>query len=176
MIYFWIKQPLDSKFGVFGWTIFSICLLLSTLSSTLGEILISLDDIWSQIKIVFLSAAVVLSGIYFSHSAISIVWNLYRNYYLYNISNLLVVKSNTIYRIERSRLKYVRTHISKAHNASMGKMHLLKGAMLSPLYWMASHHYSVPGLYLHYQAFVLDCGYFFPNMSRNITYNMIFPY
>jgi O-antigen/teichoic acid export membrane protein len=65
MIYFWIKQPLDSKFGVFGWTIFSICLLLSTLSSTLGEILISLDDIWSQIKIVFLSAAVVLSGIYF---------------------------------------------------------------------------------------------------------------
>ena len=65
LIYFWLKQPLDSKFGVFGWTMFSICLLLSTLSSTFGEILISLDDIWSQIKIVFLSAAIVLSGIYY---------------------------------------------------------------------------------------------------------------
>jgi O-antigen/teichoic acid export membrane protein len=65
IIYFWIKQPLDSEFGFFGWTMFSMCLLLSTLSSTLGEILISLDDIWSQIKIVFLSAAVVLTGIYY---------------------------------------------------------------------------------------------------------------
>jgi O-antigen/teichoic acid export membrane protein len=35
-------------------------LLLASFSSTLGEILISLDDVWSQIIMVFISALIVL--------------------------------------------------------------------------------------------------------------------
>ena len=63
----------------------------------------------------------------------------------------------------------------KNNNKPKGKIYLLKGAVLSPFYWMASHYYSVPGLYLHYQAFVLGIRLLFSeNLSRYIAYNMIF--
>lgn len=65
LIHAWIRQPLGEKFGIFGWLAFLASLLLAATSSTLSEILASLDDIWSQIKVVFVSATVVLIGMYY---------------------------------------------------------------------------------------------------------------
>ena len=65
LIQLWIHQPMGEKFGIFGWLAFMASLLLVATSSTLSEILTSLDDIWSQIKVVFVSAFIVLSGMYF---------------------------------------------------------------------------------------------------------------
>lgn len=64
LIPLWIHQPLGENFGIFGWLAFMASLLLVATSSTLSEILTSLDDIWSQIKVVFVSAFIVLSGMY----------------------------------------------------------------------------------------------------------------
>jgi len=64
LIQLWIHQPISGEFGLFGWASFMICMLMSASSSTLGEILTSLDDIWSQIKIVFLSAFIVIVFMY----------------------------------------------------------------------------------------------------------------
>jgi len=60
LILLWVHQPLSSEFGFFGWTTFLLCAMLTSTSSTVSEILTSLDDIWSQIKMVFLSAAIVI--------------------------------------------------------------------------------------------------------------------
>ena len=59
----WIGQALNERFGFFGWASLTILLISSSVSSTLGEILLVLDEINPQIKIVFLSAAVTLGGI-----------------------------------------------------------------------------------------------------------------
>ena len=64
LISFWMGQPLESHFGLLGWFAFLTSLLFVAISSTFSEILISLDVIWKQIKIVFLSAFFVLGGIY----------------------------------------------------------------------------------------------------------------
>jgi O-antigen/teichoic acid export membrane protein len=64
LIQLWIHQPLSSNFGLLGWATFLVCMLLAATSSTLGEILTSLDDIWSQIKIVFISAIIVVTCMY----------------------------------------------------------------------------------------------------------------
>lgn len=64
LILIWIKEPLDNPFGWFGWTFLSICMLLSSFSSTLGEILTHLDVIKSQLKIIFIAATVALTGMY----------------------------------------------------------------------------------------------------------------
>lgn len=58
----WIKQPInDGKFGLIGWITFVLCLTFSALSSTMSEVLTSLDDIWSQAQVVFINAFVVFS-------------------------------------------------------------------------------------------------------------------
>jgi len=62
IIQLWIHMPIESRFGFMGWLAFLLSLLFAATSSTLGEILTSLDDIWPQIKIVFLSAVVVLTS------------------------------------------------------------------------------------------------------------------
>lgn len=65
LIEIWIHQPLGERFGLYGWLAFLASLLLVATSSTLSEVLTSLDDIWSQIKLVFVSAFIVLSGMYY---------------------------------------------------------------------------------------------------------------
>ena len=62
IVFWWIRQPLGSLFGIYGWISFVGLLLLAALSSTLGEILIILDDIWAQILIVFISAIITVGG------------------------------------------------------------------------------------------------------------------
>lgn len=58
----WIHQPIEGgKFGLFGWFSFILCLAFSALSSTMSEVLTSLDDIWSQTGIVFINAIIVIS-------------------------------------------------------------------------------------------------------------------
>jgi len=65
IIQLWIGLPLESRFGLMGWFTFLLSLIFAAASSTLGEILMSLDDIWSQIKIVFITAVIVLSTMYY---------------------------------------------------------------------------------------------------------------
>ena len=64
IIRIWIREPLESRFGFMGWFVFLSSLLFAAVSSTLSEVLISLDDIWAQIKMVFISAAVVILSMY----------------------------------------------------------------------------------------------------------------
>jgi O-antigen/teichoic acid export membrane protein len=61
LINLWIKQPLDSEFGFLGWVTFILCMILASISSTISEVLTSLDDIWPQVVMVFISAIIVLS-------------------------------------------------------------------------------------------------------------------
>lgn len=91
LITIWIRQQLESSFGLLGWISFMLCLIFAGTSSGLSEILISLDDIWSQIKIVFTSALVTLLGIcllirVIGLSSVYVAWSLstiYPIYYLY---------------------------------------------------------------------------------------------
>ena len=64
IIRMWLNLSLESNFGYLGWFSFLLSLVFASTSSTLGEILTSLDDIWSQIKIVFISAVVVITSMY----------------------------------------------------------------------------------------------------------------
>ena len=64
LILIWIKKPLDHPFGLSGWLLLTACMILSSYSSTIGDILIHLDVIKSQLKIVFIAAVMVLTGIY----------------------------------------------------------------------------------------------------------------
>jgi O-antigen/teichoic acid export membrane protein len=64
IIRMWLNLSLESNFGYLGWFSFLLSLVFASASSTLGEILTSLDDIWSQIKIVFISAVVVITSMY----------------------------------------------------------------------------------------------------------------
>lgn len=60
IIRMWINVPLEESFGVIGWLGFIFSLVLAATSSTLGEVLIILDDIWPQTKLVFVSAVTVI--------------------------------------------------------------------------------------------------------------------
>lgn len=71
-------------------------------------------------------------------------------------------------------MKHIKTHLPIVNIASKGKIHLSMGALLSPLYWIVSHFYSVPGLNLHYQAFTLGLRLLFSgNKSRKLASAMI---
>lgn len=61
----WIGQTLSERFGFFGWLSLMVLLIFSSVSSTLSEILLILDEIAAQIKIIFLSAFVALGGIFY---------------------------------------------------------------------------------------------------------------
>lgn len=56
----WVGTAMAVTIGMTGWTCVGISLLLSSVSSLLSETLSSLDDIWAQIALVFLSAAIVI--------------------------------------------------------------------------------------------------------------------
>lgn len=56
----WIGKTLSTQIGLLGWVTVSICLMLSASSSLFSEILSSLDDIWSQVRVVMVSAVTVL--------------------------------------------------------------------------------------------------------------------
>ena len=60
LIAIWIRQPLSENFGVIGWCCFLMCMVLSSLSSTLSEILIILDHIFSQLHTVLANAFVFI--------------------------------------------------------------------------------------------------------------------
>ena len=60
----WIRQPFDSPFGIAGWSVFLTTMFLSSVGSSFGEILLGLDVIWSQIWLVFLSAIIIIFGMY----------------------------------------------------------------------------------------------------------------
>jgi O-antigen/teichoic acid export membrane protein len=60
LVSWWIGASIARPIGTWGWACVSLCLLLSAISSLLSEVLQSLDDIWAQVGIVFLSAATVL--------------------------------------------------------------------------------------------------------------------
>ena len=61
----WIRQPFDSPFGIVGWSAFLTTMFLSSVGSSFGEILLGLDVIWSQIWLVFLSAIIIIFGMYY---------------------------------------------------------------------------------------------------------------
>jgi O-antigen/teichoic acid export membrane protein len=73
LVRIWVGQTLNDRFGFFGWLSLMILLILSSVSSTLSDILLILDEIAAQIKIIFLSAAVTLGGIYFFVSAYGVI-------------------------------------------------------------------------------------------------------
>jgi O-antigen/teichoic acid export membrane protein len=61
IITLWLGKSMASPMLVWGWLAVSLLLITSSASSLLSEVLTSLDVIWAQTGIVFLSAAVVLS-------------------------------------------------------------------------------------------------------------------
>lgn len=56
----WIGKAVATQIGFFGWFTVCLCLMLSASSSLFSEVLSNLDDIWSQISVVLVSAATVL--------------------------------------------------------------------------------------------------------------------
>jgi O-antigen/teichoic acid export membrane protein len=60
----WIRQPLTNPFGFAGWLSFFICMVLYAYYSTLSEILVSLDKIWSQNLILISCTIISLIGSY----------------------------------------------------------------------------------------------------------------
>ena len=60
LIAFWIRQPLSEDFGHMGWLCFGICMILSGFGSTLSEVLIALDNIFSQLHAVLINAFVFI--------------------------------------------------------------------------------------------------------------------
>jgi O-antigen/teichoic acid export membrane protein len=64
LVSWWVGQGTAQPLGMWGWTWVGLCLLMATVSSHLSEVLSSLDDIWAQVGIVFISAAIVISLLY----------------------------------------------------------------------------------------------------------------
>ncbi len=64
LLRWWIGQSVAQPLGHWGWACVGLSLFLAASSSLLSEVLSSLDDIWAQIAVVFLSAATVLSLLY----------------------------------------------------------------------------------------------------------------
>jgi O-antigen/teichoic acid export membrane protein len=56
----WIGPISAPQIGTLGWAAVGMSLLLAATSSLLGEALSSLDDIWSQLRVVMISAVTVL--------------------------------------------------------------------------------------------------------------------
>jgi O-antigen/teichoic acid export membrane protein len=61
-VQFWIRQPLEQPLGWTGWLLFIACMVLTSASSMMSEVLSGLDDIWFQVILVFATAAVVLGA------------------------------------------------------------------------------------------------------------------
>ncbi|MDE2417524.1 MAG: MATE family efflux transporter [Burkholderiales bacterium] len=61
----WMGATMAVNIGIYGWSCVATLLVFSSVSSLLSETLSSLDDIWAQIGVVFLSATIVLSLIWF---------------------------------------------------------------------------------------------------------------
>ena len=64
IIKIWIKKPLETPFGLYGWLLFALCMILYTFYSTFSEILVSLDRIWSQNVLLISSSIIALIGHY----------------------------------------------------------------------------------------------------------------
>lgn len=60
----WIRKQLESPFGFYGWLFFFVCMVLYTVYSTLSEILVNLDRIWSQNFLLMTSSVIALIGHY----------------------------------------------------------------------------------------------------------------
>jgi O-antigen/teichoic acid export membrane protein len=61
----WIGQTLSARFGFLGWLSLVTLVIFSSVSSTLSEVLLILDEIGSQIKIIMFSAVITLGGVFF---------------------------------------------------------------------------------------------------------------
>lgn len=73
--------------GTLGWACVVSTLSLSAASSLLSEVLSGLDDIWSQIGLVMVSAVVVLGGMYFFIP----IWNVSGVFIAMSLSTLLPI-------------------------------------------------------------------------------------
>lgn len=60
MLAAWLKAETAPRLALFGWLSVSAALMFATTSSALSEMLSGLDVIWSQLKLVFSSAAITL--------------------------------------------------------------------------------------------------------------------
>jgi len=56
----WIGPATAPQIGTLGWTAVCLSLMLAATSSLFSEVLSSLDDIWSQFRVVMISAATVI--------------------------------------------------------------------------------------------------------------------
>jgi len=61
----WLHKDLGSPFGLTGWSLFLALLVLSAVGSTLSDILIILDDIWWQVKLVVGNGVLTILAVYF---------------------------------------------------------------------------------------------------------------
>lgn len=72
-------------------------------------------------------------------------------------------------------MKKIQTHIIQVKQLKIAKLTRLKGALLSPLYWAAAHWYGVPGLKLHWYAFLKGLDLLFKQKLRlDYIYNLMF--
>jgi O-antigen/teichoic acid export membrane protein len=62
LVRLWIGKPMQEGFSPLVWSSFCVLLVFSAASSTMSEILTALDHIWSQVLLVFIAAAITLSG------------------------------------------------------------------------------------------------------------------
>lgn len=62
LMHLWVGPAAAPQIGAIGWTVVSLSMMLAATSSLFGEVLSSLDDIWSQLLPVFISAATVLAA------------------------------------------------------------------------------------------------------------------
>lgn len=60
LLQLWLGQMMIKPIGAIGWGFISLSLVMASVSSLLSELLTSLDDIWSQVGLVFLTAITVL--------------------------------------------------------------------------------------------------------------------
>lgn len=69
----------------------------------------------------------------------------------------------------------INSHIPRANKTKKSKLILLKGALLSPFYWIVAHFYGVPGLQLHRYIALLGFKLLFKYKLRpDIIYQFIF--
>ena len=56
----WLGALIAPLFGYLGWLIVGATLVFASISTQLSELLIGLDDIWLQVKLVVISSIVVI--------------------------------------------------------------------------------------------------------------------
>jgi SAM-dependent methyltransferase len=73
------------------------------------------------------------------------------------------------------RLRRVYTKLCDGYmrRSRHGKLRLLKGSALSPLYWGAAHFYRVPGLYLHRRIALFGLRLLF-SARRSVSYHTVY--